>query len=52
MSSPFSVNLEPWQGQSQLCSVGFHFKEHPKWEQRFVVGIQKSINVLPRFEKS
>jgi len=27
---PFLVNLEPWQGQSQVCSSSFQTKAHPK----------------------
>jgi len=41
MTWPFVSNLDPWQGQSQVCSGSFHFRAHPKCEHRFVVGTIK-----------
>lgn len=41
MSFPVSVNRESWQGQSQVCSWGFHFSAQPRWGQRLVVGVSR-----------
>ena len=38
---PFSSNLEPWHGQSQVCSALFHFKAHPRCGHLLGVGINK-----------
>ena len=41
---PSSVNLDPWQGQSQLCSAEFHFKAQPKWGHRFLLGVKSPFD--------
>lgn len=43
-SLPFSENREPWQGQSQLLSCGFHFRAHPRWGHLGLVGINRLHN--------
>ena len=40
MSFPFRVNLEPWQGQSHVCSALFHFNAHPRCGHRFFDGVK------------
>ena len=30
ISSPFSVNREPWQGQSHVCSARLYLRAHPR----------------------
>ncbi len=45
ISFPFSVKREPWHGQSQVCSIGFHFSAQPIWGQRLAVGVSKLTTV-------
>src|SRR5882724_1169897 len=33
MTSPVGLKREPWHGQSQVCSAGFHATMHFKWVQ-------------------
>ena len=44
---PSSLKRDPWQGQSQVCSVGFHFKAQPKCGQRFFVGVKMLVRNVP-----
>lgn len=32
---------EPWQGQSHVCSCGFHFNAQPRWGQRLAEGVRR-----------
>ena len=38
---PSSVKREPWQGQSHVCSCGFHFNAQPRWGQRLAEGVRR-----------
>lgn len=44
-TSPFSLNLEPWQAQSQLCYASFHFSAQPRCEHLFGVMLSKLVTV-------
>ncbi len=52
ISPPASVNLEPWQGQSHVCSAGFHFSAQPRCGQRFVDGVSRLMTDSKAFAAS
>ena len=52
MSLPPSVKREPWQGQSQLRSTGFHFRAQPRCGQRRVPGVSSEAAASNMFTAS
>ena len=52
ISFPSSVNLEPWQGQSHVCSALLYLSAQPKCGQRGVDGVKRLIVVSKRFRAS
>ena len=52
ISSPWSVNREPWQGQSHDRSWLFHFRAQPIWGQRGAVGHRREIIASAAFRAS